>query len=444
MTKTYYFIGIKGTGMGPLAQILHDQGNTVLGSDIDSYTYTQAPLEAAGIKILPFSADNVDRYADAIFVRGNAFNDDHVEVQRALTLGVKMMSYPDAVQEQIAQTTSIAVAGAHGKTSTTGLLAHVVKNIAPASYLIGDGTGRGVPNSQFFVVEADEYRRHFKDYAPDYAILTNIDFDHPDYYEDINDVTRAFSDFANHVKKAIFAWGDDPHLRLLQPKADVYYYGTNSEQDDFVATNIRKSTQGSHFDVVFRGQSLGEFSVPLFGQHSILNALSVIAVAYMEKMDLGLIKSFLMTYQGVKRRFSEKQIADITVIDDYAHHPTEIDATLDAARQKYPNKQIIAIFQPHTYSRVIAYKDEFAKSLEAADKVYLANIFGSAREKQAAVTSAEIGAEISKFGGIIEEDNMSLLMPYENAVMVFMGAGDIEKYEFAYEKLLGQLRTDLQ
>ncbi|MBU7449947.1 UDP-N-acetylmuramate--L-alanine ligase [Leuconostoc citreum] len=444
MTKTYYFIGIKGTGMGPLAQILHDQGNTVLGSDIDSYTYTQAPLEAAGIKILPFSADNVDRYADAIFVRGNAFNDDHVEVQRALTLGVKMMSYPDAVQEQIAQTTSIAVAGAHGKTSTTGLLAHVVKNIAPTSYLIGDGTGRGVPNSQFFVVEADEYRRHFKDYAPDYAILTNIDFDHPDYYEDINDVTRAFSDFANHVKKAIFAWGDDPHLRLLQPKADVYYYGTNSEQDDFVATNIRKSTQGSHFDVVFRGQSLGEFSVPLFGQHSILNALSVIAVAYMEKMDLSLIKSFLMTYQGVKRRFSEKQIADITVIDDYAHHPTEIDATLDAARQKYPNKQIIAIFQPHTYSRVIAYKDEFAKSLEAADKVYLANIFGSAREKQGAVTSAEIGAEISKFGGIIEEDNMSLLMPYENAVMVFMGAGDIEKYEFAYEKLLGQLRTDLQ
>lgn len=444
MTKTYYFIGIKGTGMGPLAQILHDQGNTVLGSDIDSYTYTQAPLEAAGIKILPFSADNVDRYADAIFVRGNAFNDDHVEVQRALTLGVKMMSYPDAVQEQIAQTTSIAVAGAHGKTSTTGLLAHVVKNIAPTSYLIGDGTGRGVPNSQFFVVEADEYRRHFKDYAPDYAILTNIDFDHPDYYEDINDVTRAFSDFANHVKKAIFAWGDDPYLRLLQPKADVYYYGTNSEQDDFVATNIRKSTQGSHFDVVFKGQSLGEFSVPLFGQHSILNALSVIAVAYMEKMDLSLIKSFLMTYQGVKRRFSEKQIADITVIDDYAHHPTEIDATLDAARQKYPNKQIIAIFQPHTYSRVIAYKDEFAKSLEAADKVYLANIFGSAREKQGAVTSAEIGAEISKFGGIIEEDNMSLLMPYENAVMVFMGAGDIEKYEFAYEKLLGQLRTDLQ
>lgn len=444
MSKTYYFIGIKGTGMGPLAQILHDQGHVVVGSDIDTYTYTQAPLEAAGIKILSFNKNNIANYREAVFVRGNAFSDDHVEVAQALALGVRMISYPEAVQDQIEQTTAIAVAGAHGKTSTTGLLAHVLKNIAPTSYLIGDGTGRGVPSSQFFVVEADEYRRHFKDYAPDYAILTNIDFDHPDYYQNIQDVTHAFSDFASHVKKAIFAWGDDEHLRSLHPKADVYYYGTNSDKDDFVATNIHKSTEGSHFTVVFRGETLGEFSVPLFGQHSILNALAVIAVAYMEKVNLTLIRQYLMTYQGVKRRFSEKQIADITVIDDYAHHPTEIDATLDAARQKYPNKQIIAIFQPHTYSRVIAYKDEFAKSLEAADKVYLANIFGSAREKAGAVTSAEIGAEISKFGGIIEEDNMSLLMPYENAVMVFMGAGDIEKYEFAYEKLLGQLRTDLQ
>ncbi|MGO2518466.1 MAG: UDP-N-acetylmuramate--L-alanine ligase, partial [Leuconostoc falkenbergense] len=439
----YYFIGIKGTGMGPLAQILHDQGNEVLGSDIDTYTYTQAPLEAAGIKILPFEAKNVDEYQSAVFVRGNAFEDTHVEVARALELGVKMISYPEAVQEQIAQTTSIAVAGAHGKTSTTGLLAHVLKNIAPTSYLIGDGTGRGVPNSQFFVVEADEYRRHFKDYRPDYAILTNIDFDHPDYYTGIEDVTNAFADFANNVKKGIFAWGDDEHLRSLKPNADVYYYGVNPDKDDFVATNIRKSTLGSHFEVVFRGKSLGDFAVPLFGQHGILNALAVIGVSYMEQVDLDLICQYLLTYQGVKRRFSEKQIGDITVIDDYAHHPTEITATLDAARQKYPNKPIIAIFQPHTFSRVIAYKDEFAESLEAADKVYLANIFGSAREQSGTISSEDLGAEISKFGGIVQEDNMRLLMPYDNAVMVFMGAGDIEKYEFAYEKLLGQLHTDL-
>ncbi|CAK8053750.1 UDP-N-acetylmuramate--L-alanine ligase [Eupransor demetentiae] len=443
MAEKYYFIGIKGTGMGPLAQILHDQGNEVLGSDITSFTYTQAPLEAAGIKILPFDAKNVDANQDAIFIRGNAFDDDQVEVARALELGVKMITYPEAVEAQIEQTTSISVAGAHGKTSTTGLLAHVLKNTAPTSYLIGDGTGHGVPNSEFFVVESDEYRRHFQDYTPDYAILTNIDFDHPDYFHDIDDVRSAFQDFANHVKKAIFAWGDDPQLRKLTAKADIYYYGTNPDRDDFVAENIHKSTAGSHFDVSFRGKKLGEFSVPLYGQHNILNALTVIAVCYTEKINLDYIREHLMSYQGVKRRFSEKNIADITIIDDYAHHPTEISATLDAARQKYPNKEIVAIFQPHTFTRVIAYKEDFAKSLEAADQVYLANIFGSAREKKGDITSADLGALIPKFRGIVTEDDVSALLPYENAVMVFMGAGDIQKYEFAYEKLLAQSRPNL-
>lgn len=443
MAKKYYFIGIKGTGMGPLAQILHDQGNEVLGSDISTFTYTQAPLEAAGIQILPFDAHNVDHHQDAVFVRGNAFEDDQVEVARALALGVTMITYPDAVEEQIEQTTSIALAGAHGKTSTTGLLAHILKNVAPTSYLIGDGTGRGVPNSQFFVVEADEYRRHFEPYTPDYAILTNIDFDHPDYFHDIDDVTNAFQDFAGHVKKAIFAWGDDVNLRKLKSKAHIYYYGVNVNRDDFVATNIHKSTKGSHFEVLFHGESLGEFAVPLFGQHNVLNALAVIALAYTEKVDLALVREYLMTYQGVKRRFSEKNLADITIIDDYAHHPTEITATLDAARQKYPNKAIVAIFQPHTFSRVIAYKDDFAKSLSAADQVYLANIFGSAREKAGDVSSEDLGAAIAKFKGIVTEDDVSALLPYENAVMVFMGAGDIQKYEFAYERLLGQVRPDL-
>ncbi|CAH1852388.1 UDP-N-acetylmuramate--L-alanine ligase [Convivina intestini] len=443
MSEKYYFIGIKGTGMGALAQILHDQGHQVVGSDIDSFTYTQAPLEAANIPILPFEAKNVDQYRDYTFVRGNAFEDDQVEVARALKLGVTMVTYPALVEEQIQAHTSIAVAGAHGKTSTTGLLAHVLSSTAPTSYLIGDGSGHGVPDSRFFVVEADEYRRHFADYTPDYAILTNIDFDHPDYFEDIDDVTSAFADFAQHVKKAIFAWGDDVHLRKLTASADIYYYGLNADRDDFVAQAIRKSTAGSHFEVVFHGQSLGEFSIPLYGQHNILNALAVIAVAYTEGVDLASVRQHLLTYQGVKRRFSQKQLADITIIDDYAHHPTEITATIDAARQKYPDKEIVAIFQPHTFSRVIAYKDDFAKSLSAADQVYLANIFGSAREQKGAVSSQDLGAAIDNFRGIVTEDDVSALLAYENAVMVFMGAGDIQKYEFAYEKLLGQVRPDL-
>lgn len=440
----YYFIGIKGSGMSALAQILHDQGHHVVGSDIEQYTFTQAPLNQKGIEILSFAAENVARFADYTFVRGNAFEDSHVEVAAALQAQANMISYPDAVQNLIAETTGIGVAGAHGKTSTTGLLAHVLGKIAPTSFLIGDGTGKGVPNSDFFVFEADEYRRHFKDYAPDYAIMTNIDFDHPDYYTGLADVTSAFADFANNVQKAIFAWGEDAQLRTLTPQAPIYFYGLNAQTDDFVAYDVRKTTAGTRFSVKFRDVELGEFAVPLFGQHGMLNALAVIAVAFTEKMDLDLVREALLSFTGVKRRFTEKQIADMVIIDDYAHHPSEITATLDAARQKYPDREVVAIFQPHTFTRVIAYKDEFASSLDAADKVYLAEIFGSAREQAGSVSSADLGAAMTKFGGIIAEDDVSLLMQHEHAVMIFMGAGDIEKYEFAYERVLGQSRSNLQ
>ncbi|GAP03979.1 UDP-N-acetylmuramate--L-alanine ligase [Fructobacillus tropaeoli] len=443
MSEKYYFIGIKGTGMGPLAQILHDQGNEVLGSDIDQFTYTQAPLEQAGIKILPFDAQNVLDNQDAIFIRGNAFEDDQVEVQAALQAGVKMISYPEAVAQQIDQATTIAVAGAHGKTSTTGLLSHVFKNVANTSYLIGDGTGHGVADSDFFVLEADEYRRHFAPYHPDYAILTNIDFDHPDYYHDLADVRSAFVDFAKGVKKGIVAWGDDPSLQNLGVDVPVYYYGDQAGRDDFLISDVKKTTSGSTFSVSFKGQDLGEFAIPIFGQHNVYNATAVIAVAYLEGLDLANVRAHLLTYPGVKRRFSEKKVQDIVIIDDYAHHPTEIQATIDAARQKYPTKEIVAVFQPHTFTRVIAYKDEFAQALQAADTVYLTPIFGSARESKGTVSAQDIADALPNGAVVLKEDDVSPLLKHHDAVLVFMGAGDIQKYEYAYEKLLGQTLPDL-
>ncbi|MCK8617150.1 UDP-N-acetylmuramate--L-alanine ligase [Fructobacillus sp. M158] len=442
MPKKYYFIGIKGTGMGPLAQILHDQGNEVVGSDIEQFTYTQAPLEKAGIQILPFDAKNIAAHKDFIFVRGNAFEDDQVEVKAALEAGVTMITFPEAVAEQIEQATTIAVAGAHGKTSTTGMLAHVMKNVARTSYLIGDGTGHGVKDSEFFVLEADEYRRHFKPYHPDYAILTNIDFDHPDYYQNLDDVFSAFEDFAKGVKKGIVAWGDDPSLQKLAVDLPLYYYGDVAGRDDFLIQDVDKETNGSTFSVSFRGKDLGRFFIPIFGQHNIFNATAVIAVAYLEGLDLAGVREHLKTYPGVKRRFSEKQVGDVTIIDDYAHHPTEIKATLDAARQEHPDQEIVAVFQPHTFTRVIAYKDEFAKALSKADTVYLTPIFGSAREKSGTVSAQDIVKEIPGGATIISEENLSPLLHHENGVLVFMGAGDIEKYEFTFEKLLGQIQSD--
>ena len=431
--KLYHFVGIKGSGMSSLALVLHEQGLNVQGSDIEKYFFTQRDLEKANITILPFNADNVK--PGMTIIAGNAFPDSHEEIQRAKELGLEVIRYHDFIGHFIQNYTSIAVTGSHGKTSTTGLLSHVLSGVRPTSYLIGDGTGHGDPQADFFSFEACEYRRHFLAYSPDYAIMTNIDFDHPDYYTSIDDVFTAFQTMAGQVKKAIFAYGDDAYLRKLEADVPIYYYGV-TENDDIQARNIERTTSGSAFDVYHGDEFVGHFTVPAFGKHNILNALGVIAVAYFEKLDLKEVAEEMLTFPGVKRRFSEKIVADMTVVDDYAHHPAEIKATIDGARQKYPDKEIIAVFQPHTFTRTIALMDEFAEALDLADKVYLCDIFGSAREEQGNVKIEDLGAKIKKGGEVIKENNVSPLLDYHDAVVIFMGAGDVQKFEQAYEKLL--------
>ncbi|AEB73474.1 UDP-N-acetylmuramate--L-alanine ligase [Lentilactobacillus buchneri] len=432
----YYFVGIKGTGMAAMALILHDRGEKVQGSDIDQYTFTQRGLEKAGIKILPFDENNI--HEGLTVIAGNSFTDDHPEIKKARDMGLTVYRYHEFLGKIIKGKTSIGVSGAHGKTSTTGLLAHVLSGIAPTDYLIGDGSGKGVPNARFFVYEADEYRRHFLATEPDYAIMTNIDFDHPDYYKSIDDVADAFQTFANQTKKGIFAWGDDKRLRQLKAKVPIYYYGLK-DTDDFQAVDVKRTTSGSSFDVTYKGKNLGNFSVPLFGEHNIFNSLAVIAVAYFEDVDLDEIRKELKTFQGVKRRFAERKIAGMTIIDDYAHHPTEIKATIDAARQEYPSKKIAVVFQPHTFSRTIALMDDFAKSLNLADEVFLTSIYSSPRESHGKVSSEDLSKKITKGGRILSVDNMSPLLDYDNDVVIFMGAGDIQKYEKSYEDLLSHL-----
>ncbi len=191
--------------------------------------------------------------------------------------------------------------------------------------------------------------------------------------------------------------------------------------------------------MTYKGKNLGNFSVPLFGEHNIFNSLAVIAVAYFEDVDLDEIRKELQTFQGVKRRFAERTIAGMTIIDDYAHHPTEIKATIDAARQEYPSKKIAVVFQPHTFSRTIALMDDFAKSLNLADEVFLTSIYSSPRESHGKVSSEDLAKKITKGGRILSVDNMSPLLDYDNDVVIFMGAGDIQKYEKSYEDLLSHL-----
>ena len=431
--KQIWFIGIKGTGMAALALVLKDLGFDVAGSDIAKYTFTQEPLIKAGIKISSFAADNIKDNGQVI-VKGNAFKADNVEVQACESKNVTWQSYPDTVEEIIKMHTSIGVSGTHGKTSTTGLLAHVLGEAAPTSYLIGDGEGKGVKNSRFFVYEADEYRRHFLAYHPDYQIMTNIDFDHPDYFKDQADYTSAFQTAAQQTQKGLFVWGGNSHLKQLKADCPKYTYGFDSD-DDFQAVAITRSTHGSSFTVLNHGQNIGHFTIHLFGDHNILNATAVIAVAYTEKIPLADIQQGLLTYQGAKRRFSEKDFKDINIIDDYAHHPTEMRATIQAARQKFPDKRLVVVFQPHTFSRTKKYASDFEEILRGVDKAYITPIYASAREKSGDITSDDLVAKIPG-AEVIDLDNIADLAQNKDSVIVFMGAGDITKYEDALEKLL--------
>lgn len=431
--KQIWFIGIKGTGMASLALVLNDLGFHVAGSDIKKYTFTQEPLAKAGIKVAEFSANNI-KDSGQVIVKGNAFKDDNVEVKTCEEKKIAWQSYPDTVEEIIKMHTSIGVSGTHGKTSTTGLLAHVLGEAAPTSYLIGDGEGKGVKGSRFFVYEADEYRRHFLAYHPDYQIMTNIDFDHPDYFKDQADYTSAFQTAANQTQKGLFVWGGNDRLRQLHSVIPKYTYGFE-ENNDFQAVDVNRNTTGSSFTVLKHGQKIGEFTIHLFGDHNILNATAVIAVAYTENIPLADIQKGLLTYQGAKRRFSEKDFKDINIIDDYAHHPTEMRATIQAARQRFPHKCLVVVFQPHTFSRTKKYAQDFVEILSSVDKAYITPIYASAREASGDISSNDLVAKIPG-SEVIDLDNISDLTQNKDSVIVFMGAGDIQKYEDALERLL--------
>ncbi len=425
----FHFTGIKGSGMSSLAQILFDAGEQVQGSDIDTYIFTEQPLRERNITIKSFDENNITEGMTVI--AGNAFSDDHPELVRARELGVEVIRYHKFLGDYIGRYTSIAITGAHGKTSTTGLMSHIIGGYAPTSYLIGDGTGSGKEDASYFVMEACEYRRHFLAYHPDYAVMTNIDFDHPDYFKNIDDVYSAFQELALQVKKAIIACGDDEQLQRIQANVPVVYYGFGAE-NDFEARNIVKTTEGTEFEVYVRNEFYHKFFIPLFGDHGVLNSLAVISLSHYEGVPAELVQERFSTYGGVKRRFTETKVGNNVLVDDYAHHPTEIAVTIQAARQKYPDREIVAVFQPHTFTRTQAFLQNFANSLSAADAVYLCDIFGSARENAGVLTIQDL-ADLIEGSSVLQTDSIDILDKHKDAVFLFMGAGDVNKYQLIFE-----------
>ena len=420
----YHFIGIKGSGMSSLAQIAYDMGHEVQGSDEETYFFTQEKLEQRNIPMYGYNVENIKEGFEVIL--GNAFDETHIEYRAAKDLGLKIYTYAQFLGKLLDEIPSIAVTGAHGKTTTSTMVSNIFKHNFVTSYLIGDGTGHGEKNSDYIVAEACEYYRHFLAYHPNYAIVTNIDFDHPDYFNDEHDMFDAFQSFVNQVKDTIVICGDDRLASQLKPStAKVVTYGFN-EGNDYQIKNVKTTSENSEFDVYKNSELLGTFTMAVFGLHDISNATSAIALADICGLSTDEIQQSLVSYHHAERRFTEHKVGTNIVVDDYAHHPSEIKATIDSARRKYSDKQIIAIFQPHTYTRTAKFLNEFAESLLTADKVFLCPIFASVREKEKIVGIEDLqkvtpGSEI-----IYGEENFDKLN-FDNSVILFMGAGNINK-----------------
>ncbi|MEG1474921.1 MAG: UDP-N-acetylmuramate--L-alanine ligase [Longicatena sp.] len=425
----YHFIGIKGSGMASLAAIVADRGDEVSGSDIEKYIFTQKPLEDRNIKITNFAASNI--HENDVVIIGNAFDETNVEVQQANALpSVKTYWYHDFLGRLVEEYTSISVAGTHGKTTTTGMLSHVMSLVAPTGYLIGDGTGEMPSKSTYFVLESCEYQRHFLAYKPAYAILTNIELDHVDYYHDMKDYCNAFETFANQVKKGIALFGDDESVRSLDVATKHVYYGLN-DNNDVQAIHVVENEDGMCFDVLYKKSLFGSFKLPFVGKPFLWNSLGVIALGILCGLSAELLEEGLQTFPGVKRRFTIEEKNGNVYIDDYAHHPTAVKYMIEAARTKYPHKKVIAIFKPDRYSRIAYFMDRFAQELNEADEVYLCHFPENAKKEEGIDISIQNLADICEKSIVIKEDEEAakLLADRQPAVYLFMSSKDIYKFK---------------
>ena len=427
----YYFIGIKGSGMSSLACIMHDLGYTVMGSDKPDHFFTEVPLVERGIKIFEFNKDNIKK--DMIIVQGNAFTIENEEVKKANELNLKIYTYQEMIANITNNTKLIAVSGCHGKTSTTTMFKWVLEPFG-VNYLIGDGTGYAKKGNEFFALEACEYKRHFLSYNPYYTIITNIELDHTDYYKDLDDVMDAFNEFANKTKNTVIMCGDDINTRKIKTDKKVLFYGFN-ENNDIYLKNIKYDNDFTNADIIINNELYMNVTFPFNANHLLLNALSVIAVCYLENLDKDNVKENVLKIEHAKRRFIEEKFKSNMLIDDYAHHPTEVRVTIEAAKKKYPNKQVIAIFKAHTKSRVKFFYKEFAEALNLADKAYVMDIGEDRKEVGYDDVTCNLIIDNLNNGEYISLDTVNKLLQYKDSVLLFMSSKDIYVLEDKYKEI---------
>jgi len=439
--------------MSSIAEVLLNRGYTVTGSDLETSDVT-ARLEDHGATVYEGHAAEQVGAADVVVYSSAIDPDENPETREAERRRISLIPRAEMLGELIRMKFGVGIAGTHGKTTTTSMAGLVVTEggFDPTVIVGGKVTAFGsnavTGEGDVIVIEADEYDRTFLRLTPSLAVITSIEEDHLDVYDDLEALQVAFTEYANSVPffGAAILCLDDPNVQAIVGDIErrVITYGT-TRQAEVRAENIRREEMTTRFDVTLRGELLGEVALHVPGLHNVRNALAAVAVGQELEIAFDQVREGLEGFTGVRRRFEKKaDIGGMTVLDDYAHHPTEIEATLDAAHQGFPDRRVVAVFQPHMYSRTQNFMDEFARSFFNADVLVLTDVYGAREEPIEGVTGERLAERAEQFGHravqyVPDKTDLPdrlLDIAEPGDVVLMLGAGDIWRASEAFVELL--------
>jgi len=446
-----YFIGIGGIGMSALARYYHRAGHYVAGYDKTPSDLTTR-LQEEGIPIVfednadLIPAEIKDKMEDALIVFTPAIPPDNRIKQWLATQGLQLLKRSEVLGNIANAKRGVAVAGTHGKTTTSAILAHLLTDtkVGCNAFLGGIATDYDTnflsdPGSDICVIEADEFDRSFHRLRPELAIITNVDPDHLDIYGTEEEFRKAFADFAAQISEKGRLFLHDSITDIGDVKAEVTTYGF-SESADIKAAKVAVVDGRFEFDFVVRGEEMGRFAMPLPGRHNIANALGALGVSLSLGTKVEDLKAALSRFSGVKRRFQTIfKNEEVVYIDDYAHHPSELDACISSARELYPHKKVTAVFQPHLFSRTKDFMEDFAESLSKVDELILLDIY-PARELPIAGVSAQALADkvsLANTQVCTKGALMAEIAGRDLELLLTLGAGDIDRFVAPIKSLLG-------
>jgi UDP-N-acetylmuramate--alanine ligase len=452
---TLHFVGIGGIGMSGIAEILMDQGFKITGSDRGASENTDRLKELGAHVYIGHAAENLEPDVDVV-VYSSAVPPDNPELVEAHKRKIPVIRRAEMLAEVMRLRYGIGIAGTHGKTTTTSMISLVLMEGGVDPTVIVGGRLRGLAGSNarlgkgdFIVVEADEFDRSFLSITPTIAVLTTLETDHLDCYRDLEDIKSAFIQFASKVPFYGFVvlCLDEPALQDIMPKLKkkIITYGLNG-QADLQAVDIRHRQNTSTFLVVHNGRDLGEVTLQIPGKHNVQNALAAIAVGLELGVPFEKIASGIARFTGVFRRWEVKaEVKGVTVVDDYAHHPTEIKATLAGAKGGW-RRRVVCVFQPHLYSRTRDFYDEFGRSFFNADVLVLTDVYPAREEPIQGVNGELIANAAKEFGHkqvhyvpdkkAVPAFLLSIVQPGD--MVITMGAGDIWRFG---EDFIAQLKA---